>query len=66
MQISGLPGSIDVRLTAIRFAALETNLYELSRPDGEGAGGIIQAEGFRLLRHPSSSRDDFTGKEPGA
>jgi tetrachlorobenzoquinone reductase len=31
---SALQGSIDVRLTAIRFAALETNLYELSRPDG--------------------------------
>jgi tetrachlorobenzoquinone reductase len=34
MPLSGLQGSIDVRLTAIRFAAVETNLYELSRPDG--------------------------------
>jgi len=34
MQASAFQGGIDARLTAIRFAALETILYELSRPDG--------------------------------
>ena len=35
MPTPAADGLIDVRLTAIRYAARDTNLYEFQRPDGK-------------------------------
>ena len=46
--------TVPMRVTAIRYAAQDTNLYEFRRPDG----AVLPPDSTRLpYRHPPAGRD---------